>query len=357
MKQLICLSHTRWSASPTRTQQLLARLKDVNILYFEPADERDPREPGQRVRPNITVYPLPRFLSKRLKHRFLRGSALSRCSRYVSRILQKHRFKEPTIWVDCPLFFSLPAHIPHSGLIYDCDREWDNLPLDWESELALRADVIFTVSEGLSQRLAPCCDNIAVIPNGVNFPMFSRDSFDTPPALAGIRGPILARAGEVTEDLELEPLLHAASARPEWNFLLIGSVSEEMQQLLSRYRNILLTGPIPMVETPDYLNCCSVQFDLLSRSEAGSDILSPHLFEYLAVGKPIVLMIVPEQIEPFPDVAYTASNPAAFLRVCEKALAEDPNWLRSRRQSYAYEAQWSLRAAEIQQILETAALL
>jgi len=357
MKQLICLSHTHWSASPTRTQQLLARLKDVKILYFELTEGHEQCEPGQRVRPNITVYPLPLSASKHLSSRLLRGSALSRCSRYVSKIMQKHRFKEPTFWLDSPHLYPIPSHIPHHGLIYDCDREWDELPLDWESELALRADVVFTVSEGLSQRLAPCCDNIAVIPNGVNFPMFSRSSDDVPPTLAGLRGPILARVGEVTEDLELEPLLHAASARPEWTFLLIGSVSDGVQQILSRYRNIVLTGRVPMVETPDYLGCCSVQFDLLSRSDAGSDILSPHLFEYLAVGKPIVLMIVPEQIEPFPDVAYTASNPAAFLRVCEKALAEDPNWLRPRRQSYAYEAQWSQRAAEIQQILETAALL
>lgn len=357
MKQLVCLSHARWSASPTRTQQLLARLKDVKILYFELTPDRGQRGQGQRVRPNITVYPLPASLSKHWNSRLLRGSAIARCGRYISKLLQKHRFKEPAFWLDSPHLYSLPAHIPHCGLIYDCDREWDELPLEWESELALRADVIFTASEGLSQRLAPCCDNIAVIPNGVNFPMFSRSSDDVPPPLSDLRGPILARVGEVTEDLELEPLLHAASARPEWFFLLIGPVSDGVRQTLSRYRNIILTGHVPMVETPDYLNCCSVQFELLSRSGAGSDILSPHLYEYLAVGKPIVLMIVPEQIEPFPDVAYTASNPAAFLRVCEKALAEDPNWLRPRRQAYAHEAQWSQRAAEIQQILETGALL
>ena len=357
MKQLVCISHTQWSASPTRTLQLLTRLKDVNILFFETPGEQPRREQGQKVRPNVTVYALPASAVKQLNSKLLHGHALSRITRFISKTLQKHRFKEPTFWLDSPHFFSLPARISHHGLIYDCDREWDELPLDWESELALRADVVFAASEGLAQRLSPCCDNIAIIPNGVNYPMFSRDSFDVPPSLAGLRGPVLGRVGAITEDLELEPLLHAASARPEWTFLLIGSVTEGVRQTLSRYRNIVLTGRVPMVEVPDYLARCSVQFDLLSRSGAGSDILSPHLYEYLAVGKPIVLMIVPEQIEPFPDVAYTASNPAAFLRICEKALAEDPNWLRPRRQSYAYEAQWSRRAAEIQQILETAALL
>lgn len=357
MKQLVCISHTLWSASPTRTQQLLTRLKDVSILFFEVSEGQPRREQGQKVRPNITVYTLPSSAVENLGHKLLRGHSISRLNHFITKTLQRHRFKEPTMWLDSPHFFALPPKLAYRGLIYDCGREWDELPLEWESELALRADVVFAASVGLSQRLSPCCDNIAIIPNGVNYPMFSRGSSDVPPSLVGLRGPILGRVGTVSEDLELEPLLHAASARPEWTFLLIGPVTEGVRQTLSRYRNIVLTGRVPMVEVPDYLDRCNVQFDLLSRRSAGSDILPAHLYEYLAVGKPIVMMIVPEQIEPFPDVAYTASNPAAFLRICEKALMEDPNWLRARRQSYAQEAQWSQRSAEIQQILETAALL
>lgn len=357
MKQLICISHTPWNHSPTRTQQLLTRLKEVNILFFELPEEKSKQEQGRKVRPNISVYTLPVATAKNLNSRFLSSFALARAHRFISKTLQKHRFHEPTIWLNSPHFFSLPAKLPHRGLIYDCGREWDELPLDWESELALRSDVVFAASADLAQRLAPCCDNIAIIPNGVNYPMFSRGSTDTPPALTGLHEPLFVRVGSVTNDLDLEPMLHAASARPEWTFLLVGSVSESVRQSLSGFRNIIFTGRVPMVEIPDFLYRCNVQFDLLSRHSAGSDILPAHLYEYLAVGKPIAMMIVPEQIEPFPDVAYTASNPAAFLRICEKALAEDPTWLHERRQAYAREAQWSQRAAEIQQILETAALL
>ena len=37
MKQIICLAGQPWSSSPGRTQQLLSRLRDTQVLYFSPA--------------------------------------------------------------------------------------------------------------------------------------------------------------------------------------------------------------------------------------------------------------------------------------------------------------------------------
>ena len=65
MKQIVCLSNEPWSPSPGRTQQLVARLKDVQVLYFSPAESwRDQRfrGKGRAVKPNITTYTLPPLL-------------------------------------------------------------------------------------------------------------------------------------------------------------------------------------------------------------------------------------------------------------------------------------------------------
>jgi len=247
--------------------------------------------------------------------------------------------------------------IPHDGLIYDCAKEWDEFPLEWESELALQADVAFAASPELVKRLSPCCDNVALIPNGVNFPMFSRDGWEKPRSLHGKDQPILCRIGAVRETLELEPLLYAASARPEWTFLMVGEVDEKVSAKLERVYNIVLTGHVPMVDVPDYLGSSQVCFDLLSRTTRGSDLLPIRFYEYLAVGNPIVLMLEHDQVEPLPDVIYSADTPADFLRSCEKALAENSERMRDRRRTYAGNAQWSDRAAEIQRILESIMLI
>lgn len=359
MKQLVCLSHTPWLPSPNRTQQLVTRLRDVNVLFFEPPappGSRAHRAPGRRVRPNIMVYTLPPRLDERLETKLLRRRTLARLGRFLTKVLQKHRFQEPALWLTSPEQYLLTDRLAHRGLIYDCAAEWDELPLEWESELALRADVVFAASPGLVRRLAPCCDNIAFIPNGVNWPLFARADLTPPALLSGRRGPVLGRVGAVTAALELEPLLSAAAARPGWTFLLLGEVEEGPRQTLSRFPNILLPGRVPMVDVPDWLSGCDLCFDLLCRDTRGSDILPARLYEYLALGRPVVLMIVPDQVEPFPDVVYTAADPASFLRRCERALGEDPTWVRGRRLAYAADAQWSHRAEEIQRILDTAAL-
>ena len=61
MKQILCLAHAPWRARPDRTQQLLARLGDAQILFFEPAPRKGEPMPeqGRRVRAHITVYTLP----------------------------------------------------------------------------------------------------------------------------------------------------------------------------------------------------------------------------------------------------------------------------------------------------------
>ena len=37
MQQIVCLSTSNWYGIPTRKQQVMGRLKDAEILYFEPS--------------------------------------------------------------------------------------------------------------------------------------------------------------------------------------------------------------------------------------------------------------------------------------------------------------------------------
>lgn len=70
MKQILCLSHTPWQARPNRTQQLLARMNDIQILFFEPPVPRGVPIPkqGRKMRPHITVYTLPAPMFARWNH-------------------------------------------------------------------------------------------------------------------------------------------------------------------------------------------------------------------------------------------------------------------------------------------------
>lgn len=355
MRELVCLSHLPWQAAPTRAQQLLTRLRDVKILLFEPAHGLVRRDRPRKMRPDLSVCTLPPLKAQDGPY-LLRRREQVRLGAFMLGVMDRARFGEPLLWVTSPENLFLLDALPHRGLVYDCSREWDELPLEWESELAARADVCFAASRGLARRLAPCCDNIAVIPNGVNDLLFRQEP-SLPAALRPIRGPILCRVGAVTGDMDLEPLRQTALRRPSWHFFLLGHTDRAAEEVLARCANIHLLGRVSAAEVPDYLLSCHVCFDLVSRRTRGSDIIPAHFYEYLASGRPVVTMLEEDQVEPFPDVVYSAHSPGQFLTCCEHALAEDPSWVADRRRSCAHAARWSDRAAQCAHILEAAGLL
>lgn len=358
MKQIVCLSHTPWQARPNRTQQLLARLSDAQVLFFEPQAPRGAPAPeqGRRMRSHITVYTLPAPLPPGGPINLLQRRALNRNAAFIRETMERHRFRDAVLWCTAPDQVPLLDLLPCRP-IYDCHREWGDEYLDQESDLVSRCEVVFAASPGLVERLSPCSDNIALIPNGVNPLMFSRGEFAPPDALAALAGqPVLGRVGDLTGQVDLEPLLSAAMAQSGWTFLLIGRVTKPVSQRLAQCRNIVLTGPVSAVELPDYLSVCSVLFDLTREDRRGCDILPAHVYEYLATGKPIVLMTEPDMTEPFPDVIYTAYDATGFRRRCRRAMEEAPGPAAQRRREYAAQAAWALRADEISRILESIGL-
>ena len=359
MKQILCLSHSPWQARPNRTQQLLARLNDVQVLFFEPPVRKGVPQPeqGRRVRSHITVYTLPSPLLPGLDRTALQRRSLAKCTDFIQRVMAHHRFREPVLWCTAPDQASYMDRLAYRGLVYDCAREWGEEYLDDESDLTAHAEVVFAASPGLVQRLSPCSDNIALLPNGFNPLMFSRDEFTPPPELARLKGrTVFGRVGDLTSKVDLEPLISAAGAQPDWTFLMMGRVTKPAAARLEPYPNILLAGPVNAVELPDCLSVCTVLFDLLRTDRLGSDIIPSRIYEYLATGKPIVMMEEPEQVEPFPDVIYTAYDGTGFLRRCRKAVLEDSQIAGPRRLEYARQASWASRAAEVNRILENTGL-
>ena len=353
MKQLLCLSHQPWQARPNRTQQLMARLTDASILYFEPPAPRGTPKPvqGRSIRSHITTYTLPAEFPTGAVRTFAQRRALKQNIAFIRSVMERHRFRTPVLWCTSPVHCNAVGKFPCHGVVYDCHCEWNDEFLDQESELTNRADVVFAVSSGLVDRLSPCSDNIALLPNGVSPTMFDRDDFSPPRHLAHLKTKtVLGRVGDLTSQTDLSPIFSAASAQPEWTFLLIGRFTPQVSAQVQAYPNILLTGPVNVVEIPDYLSLCSILFDLTNNTMRGSDILPIRIYEYLATGKPIVMMAHPDYIEPYPDVIYTAYDSTGFLRRCLKAIEEQSDELPRLRKAYAAQSSWSNKAAEIENI-------
>ena len=361
MKQIICLSNEPWSKLPGRTQQLMSRMRDAQVLYFSPSRRGDgpvSRKGGLKVRPNVTFYPLPPLLLPvEERHGALFRAQRKRLGSFIAAKAARHRFREPLLWVTSPEHIHLLDYLEYDGLVYDCDQEWDELPPRWEGSLASAADVVFAASPLLCDRLSPCSGNIVLLPNGVNLPLFSPGEQRADP-LPQVKGPVLGWAGTVWADLDLSPLLYAALERPNWTFILLGRREKNpLLPKLKRLPNVLIPGPCPVNEVPDWLYRCDVLLDFFRTQRPDSDVVSPRLYEYLATGRPVVSMLWPDQVERFPDVVYAAYDQQSFVTLCGHALEEAPSFVVQRRRDHAAAAAWPLRVEEVKRILTLAGLL
>lgn len=358
MKQIICLSYTSWRARASRTQQLLARLPDARILFFEPAPPKGAPAPeqGRRVRAHITVYTLPAPLPSPQEQSLFGRRRMDRSATFVQEIMDKHHFREPVMWCTSPLHAEFLDRLAYRGAVYDCHRFWDEALLEPESDLARHAEVVFAASPGLIRRLSPYSDNVALLPNGVNPLLFTQPGHTVPPAMDGLDGKvILGRVGTVTSRVDLEPLLYAARHRPEWTFVLMGPATRQAVQHLRGQDNIILTGAVNPLDIPDCLSRCHLLFSLSRADRLGSDVIPSTIYEYFAAGKPVVAVADPNVPDPYPQLIRSAYDGAGFLRCCREALEEEPSG-NVRRQAFAQQSSWANRADQVASILEATGL-
>lgn len=350
LKQIVCLSYEPWSNEPGRTQHLMTRLKDAQVLWFQPAEgpfDRRWRERGQKVRTHVTVYTLPPERTHHLPWKDA-GAVCKRQGLFIAEKLRRHRFRECLVWCTSPEQVNLLEYFEYTRLIYDCHRDWPHFPIEWESELTLQSDVVFAASEPLAEYLSPCSRNVTLLPNGVNYALFAQE-------YQPVNAPAFCFVGTLYPDTDLSPLLYAAREKPEWQFTLVGGIEDDGPKALrhlERLPNVRLLGRRPPLDIPELLSHASVCLNFLRTSGADAGIFPIRLYEYLATGKPIVSMLWPEQVETLADVVYGAHSEREFLRTCENALQEAAGFVTQRRREYAAGADWRLRAAQVQNILD-----
>ena len=97
MRKIVCLATSPWYPIPTRKQQVMSRIPDAEILYFDPsityiAPMKDKaaqseltnyKKAGIHPRENITVYALPPVLPFFYKFRWINKLNQQKIARFV----------------------------------------------------------------------------------------------------------------------------------------------------------------------------------------------------------------------------------------------------------------------------------
>ena len=377
MKKIVCLATSPWYPIPTRKQQVMRRIPDAEILYFDPsvsllAPLRDKaakpsltayKKPGERVKDNITVYRLPPVLPFFNKFRFINRLNQKRMARFVCRKMRENGFENPILWVYSPVTADLVDHVPHSALVYDCvDRHSayggfmnPQLVDAMELELAEKADAVFATADSLAERLRKAKPDARFIPNGANFERFVQASQPqpVPEDMQEIPHPIFGFVGALQTCIEYGFVETAARAHPEWSFVWIGNEKPGADlSALRQLANVYFLGVKPNEKLPEYLAQFDACLNLFAESELSKDVSPLKFYEYLATGKPIISTRQPDQVLQYTPIIHIAATAQDFISCCEQALRDTQPERVSARIEEGRKSSWDARVREICAVLE-----
>ena len=364
MKQIVCLATSPWYPIPTRKQQVMSRIPDAEILYFDPsityiAPLKDKaakpgligyQKPGVHPQANITVYSLPPVLPFFYKFRWINKLNQRRMARFVRKKMQEHGFTDAVLWVYSPVTVDLVDYVPHKGLVYDCvDRHsaygglMDPALVDaMELELAKKTDMAFATADALAERLRTAQPETAMIPDD----------------LAGIPHPIFGFVGALQSCIEYDYLEAAAKARPDWHFVLIGKEKPGVDlSVLRAMRNVHFLGLKPNEQLPQYLAHFDACLNLFAKSDLSKDVSPLKFYEYLATGRPIVSTKQPDQVLQYAPLIEIADSPAEFISACETSLHDDTPERTAARIEAGRACSWDSRVSQMCDLLQKRGIL
>lgn len=211
--------------------------------------------------------------------------------------------------------------------IYDCTEDWEGL-LDgkWyarsvEGRLLAEVDFVIASARGIQESIGQRTGrDVTLVPNAVDTRLFVAGRGYERPADLPRGEAVFTYVGTMWGDgFDWESVFALARARPEAQVVLVG---DHRGQLRTRLPNLHCLGLRPQSEIPAYLahsDVCLIPWrpDRLARSP-----VPLKTFEYLAMGRPVVSLDLPE-VRELPAVL-VARNPREFVDQVARAQGIRP---------------------------------
>lgn len=377
---VLCLSTTDWDAPQFGTrQQIMLRLARRNrVLYVEVPRAlhsiiSDPigtrrylrRMGGVRsVADSLLAYAPPPVLP------IYYNPAINVINQrllltYLRRLLTRLGWQPTILWTYWPHTAYQVSRYGERLAVYHCIDDFPAItyPLTpkgsiarMEAELCRRVDVVFVRTEALATDKERHNPNTYLLPGGVDTAHFDPARSGillAPDDMAMLPRPRIGLVGTIDDRVDVQLLLRCAAELAEASIVLVGPVKGHRVNIAPLYAqaNVHLLGPKPYGDVPRYvaaLDVCLIPY----RINAYTRGLSPiKLYEYLAMGKPVVSTNLPYVRREADHVAIAASE-EAFIAAVRDALASSPvDEDRLRFRAIAGRQSWDRHVAEMETVL------
>jgi len=272
-------------------------------------------------------------------------------------IKKKLGIKNPLYWTFLPNTVELLKPFSQKLIYYCVDNMSAFKGVDGESiagmdrELTRLAKVVFCVSQPIYERKRVLNKNTYYMPHGVNFTHFSNNHRLKPKELIDIPGPIIGFYGLISYDwIDTQLISFIAKVHPEWSIVMIGKIDMDFKELPKR-ENIYYLGPVDYERLPSYGRFFDVAIIPFKRNDLTYHCNPLKVYEYLAMGKPVVSVDIPEihRLKGMVDIAYSYDE---FVSKIEDNLSSQSTVSSQKRVEFARNNSWRRKIEEIWSIVE-----
>ncbi|GAF12462.1 LOW QUALITY PROTEIN: glycosyltransferase, family 2 [Bacillus sp. JCM 19045] len=270
------------------------------------------------------------------------------------------------LWYTHPSFPCL-LKLDWEKVIYDCSDNWDE---PWETKNALSitmlkkklrsyllrkaeskisnsSDVLFCTSNYLKNKLENNygVKNVIHIENGVDLSFFNAVPGKE---LAHIPSPKIGFVGAMKNKINFKLISRIASANPSYNIILIGpykNLEDNLFNELIKLNNVHYFESVPSNEVPKFMSQLDIGLLPYKHIEYNKAVSPLKLYEYLAVGIPVVGLGVPEtkRLQEDGVYKYVEDEKLFFDAIVEIYNEATDKGLIERRINLASKNEWPLK--------------
>ena len=264
------------------------------------------------------------------------------------------------IWSYNPLFIDFIDKINYDLFVFDTVDNWSEHSqylkitnkrkmLANYKKIAGKANVIFTVSKDLLRFYENFgrTDSISWIPNGVDYAHYADlEKYNIETGLDEEKRKIIGYIGTIQDRLDYDLIKFIAEKNTDKVIVMAGpiwkNVQSEIKTKLGNLPNVQFLGRIHFDKAPAYINKFNVCIIPHKIDKFVKSMNPMKMYEYLACGKPVITTEGAGLAE-FKEYFYIANDHQKFNDFINKALVEDSNELKLKRQNIAKKHDWSYK--------------
>jgi glycosyltransferase involved in cell wall biosynthesis len=273
---------------------------------------------------------------------------------YLRTTLLRLVWEPEIVWTYWPHTGDVIAGLDASLSVYHCIDDFTAVeyPLTprgtigrLEADQCRKVDLIFARTETVADAKRRINANTYLLSGGVDTADFDPDAISIDPRIDALPAPRVGFLGTMDDRLDVDLLKNAIERLPDVTFVFVGPVKRHLVDLrsLRNMPNVQFFPACPYSEAPALVSGFDVCLIPYRKTPFTSAVSPIKLYEYLAMGKPVVATDLPYHRREAASIRL-ASTPVEFVSAVVSALrqplsAEDRRRFRAVAQFHSWERQ------------------